>query len=185
MRLISIALMTIMLTSATWSATIRNWNFSNRRFPPKADVYVDCNFSQDQPTTHDPPRPLRLWPGDDTTTATFLRCNLSNALPPPGSVILERCQRAVIQRDVETSSTTRTIGGVPRTVKIFGHIKYGYLKAGLVRRWAQNPVFYLPTPRKFHEYRRSIWKWLRRRDELNAELATVETVLENLADNEP
>jgi hypothetical protein len=165
--------------------TIQGRNFSNRLFPPKADLYIGCNFAQDQPTTHDPPRPKRLWPGDSTTTAVFRRCNLTNAMPPPGSVILEQCQRAVIQHNVETSTTTKTIGGFSRTVKIFGHIKYGYLKSGLVKLWPQNPVFYLSTPRKSYEYRRRIWNWLRRRDELNAELATIETVLEDLADNEP
>jgi hypothetical protein len=64
-------------------------NFSQRTDGiPLADEYVECNFSQLTPFWNGANwRGHRLFPGDDTPR-TFTRCNMVNAEPPPGSILV-------------------------------------------------------------------------------------------------
>lgn len=49
--------------------------------------FFQCNFSQPAPDTSGAnPVGIRLWPGDDTPR-TFIRCNMMNCEPPPGSTV--------------------------------------------------------------------------------------------------
>ena len=70
-----------------------------------ADIYVGCNFSQTgernargQWTPTDLKFPA---PGPKV----FLECNLTNAMPPPGSTVL-RCNTTLAEFNVPVSATT-------------------------------------------------------------------------------
>ena len=66
------------------------------------------NLSQQAPGTP-------LWPGDDTPRR-FVDCNLTNAVPPPGSVLVGRCNTTQVDRRVEVGTEDVTVGA--RTVQI-------------------------------------------------------------------
>ena len=64
--------------------------------PTPADIYIGCNFSARGKMGASgkwEPDPLNI-PG----TPVFLECNLTNRLPPKGSIVL-RCNTSLVQRD--------------------------------------------------------------------------------------
>ena len=88
--------------------TIENFNFRNKPNPVKASTYTQCCFAHDQPIdTGGVKTGHRLFPGDDTPR-TFIKCNLVNCEPPPGSTLV-RCNTSIKTRGVVKSTTTVTI----------------------------------------------------------------------------
>ena len=88
------------------------------------DEYVRCNFAQPAPIdVAGRKRGVRLFPGDDTPRR-FVECNLCNAEPPPGSVVVD-CLTVVKEFAVVTSTDTITIDGVGETVDHHAHFVHG------------------------------------------------------------
>lgn len=92
---------------------ISNKKFSNT---PVADIPVDteytgCNFARQAPDSLGPPVVgVRLFPGDDTPR-TFVRCNLVNCEPPPGSTLI-RCNTTIREAGVAIETDDVVVDGV-------------------------------------------------------------------------
>lgn len=80
---------------------IQEKNFSNAdpaSLPDETEFQL-CNFAQRVPITQGATRRgVRLWSGDDTPR-TFIRCNMVNCEPPPGSTLID-CNTRIIEYDV-------------------------------------------------------------------------------------
>ena len=76
---------------------ISNKNFSGQLTPSEIDTeYSSCNFAQSGETDGlGGWLPTRIFPGDDTPR-TFIECNMTNVLPPPGSTLI-RCNTHLIE----------------------------------------------------------------------------------------
>ena len=80
-------------------------------------LYVNCNFSQDQPDTSGAqPKGVRLFPGDDTPRH-FEDCNLHNCELPPGSTSSGICNRSVVEHSALDDTQKVIIGGKEIGVK--------------------------------------------------------------------
>jgi hypothetical protein len=93
--------------------TISNKNFSRLDVAdiPVDSEYVDCNFTRLQPDMSGAqPVGVRLFPGDDTPR-TFIRCNLINCEPPPGSSVIN-CNTTISEYGVFDFEETITIDTV-------------------------------------------------------------------------
>ena len=69
--------------------------------------YHNCNFSQPAPSAG--PIGVKLFPGDDTPR-TFVECNLVNATPPPGSILIN-CNTTIRESAIEDSVEVVEIDG--------------------------------------------------------------------------
>lgn len=73
-------------------------------------VYKNCNFSQHQPVeVGGKMQGVRLFPGDDTPR-TFINCNLTNCVPPPGST-LTKSAPTIIGKNVIANTEEVDIDG--------------------------------------------------------------------------
>jgi|GEM_PF-6888936 len=101
--------------------TVRNRNFSGQVTPTiVAEIYEGCNFCQPAPRRDKDGEVIgvRLFPGDDRPRR-FVRCNLVNCEPPPGSELID-CNTTLCEPiDLETDA------GKPIDEK--GHRVYGRL----------------------------------------------------------
>ena len=77
-------------------------NYRNGKEPPLLDVYDGYCFAFENPLGNGKKKPNRIIPGDDTPR-TFIRCNLVNAIPPPGSTLIS-CNTSIIERNLETGA---------------------------------------------------------------------------------
>lgn len=114
-------------------------NFTGKITPSIIDdEYFECNFCH--PNAIDSGGGVwigvRIFPDDDTPI-TFIECNLVNAEAPPGST-LTRCNTAIIQRGIVTSTESITIDG--ETINIDHHkdIFHG--------NWTPDGYVYKDTP---------------------------------------
>lgn len=74
--------------------------------------YVRCNFTQSVVDTSGPdPVGVQLFPGYSGTPITFRNCNLTNCIPPPGSVVID-CNTGINVYDVTDREETITVDGV-------------------------------------------------------------------------
>ena len=92
---------------------IRNKNFSgvDPTALPNETQFELCNFAKLAPGTPAPnPTGVRLWPGDNTPR-TFVRCNLTNCEPPPGSTLIN-CNTALVEDGVVTETDIIVVDGV-------------------------------------------------------------------------
>ena len=105
---------------------------------PVDTEYRNCNFSQ-KTCVHgtDDPKGHRLFPGDDTPR-TFIRCNMCNCEPPPGSVYIN-CPGTIKDFAVVDDSDTITIDGLDIEQNNYVDIIYGRYRDGYE---------YKPTPQK-------------------------------------
>ena len=88
-------------------SVVERKNFSGQTTPSVvADEYRGCNFSQPAPATG--PAGVRLFPQDDTARR-FIECNLVNACPPPGSVLVN-CNTTLRESRVEVGTEKVTVG---------------------------------------------------------------------------
>ncbi|MBN2560632.1 MAG: hypothetical protein JXQ75_06855 [Phycisphaerae bacterium] len=108
-------------------------NFAGKTTPAVIDVeYRDCNFSQRRPEERDGKKVgVRLFPGDDTPR-TFIRCNLVNCEPPPGSTLVT-CNTAIVEPVTD-------IGGGKQGLQVHGRYDakvgdYVYLKQPRSMEW--------------------------------------------------
>lgn len=78
-------------------------NFSEELTPRLIDeIYYDCNFSAKFPDEKDGKKiGKRLFPDDDTPR-TFINCNLSNRIIPPGSTYAD-CNRTIAEVGIEVA----------------------------------------------------------------------------------
>ena len=104
---------------------IKNRNFSGQTTPSIiSERYESCNFSQPAPDEVGGLKVgVRLFPGDDTPRR-FEECNLVNALPPPGSILVG-CNTTIRESAVIVSSDTVTIDGQSLTVNNYADKIYG------------------------------------------------------------
>jgi len=105
-------------------------NFSGQVTPSVMDTeYIACNFRQ--PDCIDDggvKKGVRLFPGDDTPR-TFIRCNLSNCEPPPGSTCT-LCNQAIRERNVYKDSDSVTIDGQSLELENYVHKTHGFIENG-------------------------------------------------------
>lgn len=103
-------------------------NFSGQSTPSIVDdTYYRCNFAQPQPVFYrdGSAHGVQLFPGDDTPR-TFIECNLTNCLVPPGSTV-EDCNTAVVSRNIATITEEVEVDGriVTRAIKE-GNVMHGH-----------------------------------------------------------
>lgn len=106
---------------------------------PKDLEYQHCNFSQK--TCVDDggvKKGHRLFPGDDTPR-TFIRCNMCNCEPPPGSTCVQ-CGGTIKDYAVLESTEKIEIGGIEIKQNNYVDITYG--------RFRDGTYHYKPTPQK-------------------------------------
>jgi len=108
-----------------------------------ADTYSHCNFAQPAPVLDAKTgkwRGVRIF-GDDLTTRTFIKCNLTNVEVPAGSVVVG-CNRALIRQvtkavAVDVITPVGVVKVLPTGMERLGM----YTSAGIVELLA-TPVFY-------------------------------------------
>jgi len=116
-------------------------NFRNGRLPPLKSEYDGFAFCYDQPIDNAGVMiPHRIIPGDDTPRV-FRNCNLVNALPPPGSTLID-CNTSIIQTKQIKSSNTITIGQ-----EVITNTEYKNIVHGRTDPTTLTPV-YLAVPRE-------------------------------------
>ena len=100
-------------------------NFSGQATPSIIDTeYRHCNFAQQAPVNvAGKMRGVRLFPGDDTPR-TFIKCNMMNCEPPPGSTV-DDCLTCIKEVGKVTSTDTITIDGVSESVDHHSHFVHG------------------------------------------------------------
>lgn len=72
--------------------------------------YRNCNFARESADLGPPVVGARLFPGDDTPR-TFVRCNLVNCEPPPGSTLIQ-CNTTLLEQGFVVETDTVTVDGV-------------------------------------------------------------------------
>ncbi len=100
-------------------------NFSGQATPSIIDTeYRHCNFTQQEPVdVAGKKRGVRLFPGDDTPR-TFIKCNLMNCEPPPGSTV-DDCLTCIKEFLKVTSTDTITIDGESESVRHHSDFVHG------------------------------------------------------------
>lgn len=97
---------------------------------PKDLEYRHCNFSQ-KTCVHENGtiRGHRLFPGDDTPR-TFIRCNMCNCEPPPGSTCVQ-CGGTICDIAVLDSTNIIDIDGFKIEQNTYVNILYGRFRDGV------------------------------------------------------
>lgn len=82
---------------------IQDKNYTNQPTPDEIDTeYRSCNFTQQGVSDGlGGWLPTRIFPGDDTPR-TFVRCNMVNCEPPPGSTLIQ-CNTQLVEYDRDGS----------------------------------------------------------------------------------
>ena len=121
---------------------IQRRNFSGQPTPAVIDlVYQECNFSFPEPRdVGGRKRGVRLFPDDDTPR-TFIRCNLTNAEPPPGSTVVN-CNTTMKETNQVRAVETVIVDGETLEIAFHQDVIHG--------RWdpASGAYVDLPVPRE-------------------------------------
>ena len=118
---------------------IRGKSFKHQDTPRLVDTeYRECNFLMRQPLEVNGKKVgVRLFPGDDTPR-TFINCNLSNRIVPPGSTVID-CKMSIVEMKLIDSTDEIIIDGETITKTYYKNIVHGAYNNASVAEYRDTP----------------------------------------------